>query len=294
MAPQNALYRAPVNTSEGRQYVYVYHYEDSNDYIPDSSVFFIMVILSINYIAAMPMNVYYFTSIILDKRLHKCKFGFLALQAIADLLVASVANPISFHGILHGRMRKSECRAGAIVHTAALSLGNLTLGLLAFVTVLPIVMTDRTKHQQAKLIITRTSVGFTIVVFVILLIILEANFTPALVLGWEPNLFTCSFAAESFTEVISGELDSHPFVRGYAVLYIFSMIVANLFLVTITAFLTYKVVRRFVDKNSEKHRRLSSERTQSNLRHDQMGRTTEDSFELDSQVSQAKCKKINF
>ena len=293
MAPQNALYRAPVNTSEGRLYVYVYHYEDSNDYIPDSTVFFIMAILTINYIAAMPMNLYYLISIFVDKRLHTCKFAFLTFQAVADLMVAIISNPMSFHAIIHGRMLKSECRAAAIVHTAALSLGNLVLGLLAFVTIFPHVLTDPARCRQASIIVTRTSIGFILVVFVILLIILEADFTP-LVLGWEPNLFTCSFAAESFTEIISGELDSHPFVRGYAVLYIFSMIVANLFLVTITAFLTYKVVRRFVDKNSEKHRRLSSERTQSNLRHDQMGRSTEDSFEVNSQVSQDKCKKINF
>lgn len=251
----NNWYKEPVNTTEGQNYIYIYHYQDEDHYMPDGVVFFIMFILCVNVIVAIPSNIFVLISIILDKNLHNCKFAFITMIVISDLMNGCILCPIAIRAISVGKILKSKCYNAAAVETASFSLSTLSLGFLALKTVIKMrSKDDLEKQNQFRLVVTRTSIGFIIVIEVCLFILAVVGAGP-LNPGWQPYLLRCSVDFDSFHAIWSGAVKSTAFQQMFTVVLFLAIMVANGPLtVGTTIYFTYKKVRNYLNKKSKETR----------------------------------------
>lgn len=254
----NTFYREPLNTSAGKEYYYIYVFAadnttttaDSIYFIPDSIVFVLLTILTINLIIASPANIFVLFSIAVEKHnLRRCKMVFITMISVAHLLCCLVFYPTSIAALTLGVISKARCKVVGTIFFYTHVLKLWAVAFLGTLTVIKYFTKHRPTHRRIKRLFTSAGavwIAGCLLFFSIAFATGILPFEP----GWESIMFTCMINMGEFakTALPSGEKTfSSNFIR--VVLIIIIGIPYFLCMWGSAIYLTYKKVYRYSSRD---------------------------------------------
>lgn len=248
----NAFYRAPVNTTSGREYYYIYAYSPENTtsntesqlFIPDSIIFTLVTLLAVNILVAAPANISLLLTIIFERQdLKQSKMIFIAMISAADLIASITHYPVVLSALTSGAVLKTTCWAVGTAYFYIHIMRLWAVGLLGTLTVIKYATKQWPRHERVDKLFINTG-PLSIAAFLSYPVIAIA--TNSIIIGeagWDRGLSTCQIDFIMLTTVLPSSEKGLSENILCVLFLIVSVIAYFLCLWGSAVYLTYKKVR---------------------------------------------------